>query len=179
MVTRRPQFFGLRVAPHFEVAVSLVGRERDAAGPPSSGSIGYQQPAIVLRASHHESLVSRLLERETRVSALHVETRALVSTMLAETGRRRRGSDETTAKRAPTGVLRVLHRSPVPKTDAPSAAPMREAAITSRTSSRLVQEMERAVPHHAAPIDLASLTRGVMQAIDQRIVAHRERMGRA
>ena len=125
--------------------------------------------AFETRTAHRDVLATRLLARETRRSILARESVLRTSELVAQAGRGARAPGP-----AGPALPRVLAR-PAPATPA-AARPTRDAIDPAAAPS---WRTGAAPPPAAAAVDVQRLTREVMRGIDERILAHRERLGRS
>ena len=181
VVTHVRQLFALRFSPYIALAIANAFQ---ALRPSVSGVAGPSATAGAPRAPgmrtlRHEVLTTRLIERETRHSAFETRHQRQVLRSVAP---RSDVPGPTTA--AAAGPIRAAARvfAHRPSGALPAAAAVPSPAASPRTLAEgplrhLASVVPGAKAIHAA-IDVTRLTRDVMRGIDDRIVAHRERMGR-
>ncbi len=147
---------GRAVRPLVE-RVFADGRERGAA------------TAFETRTARRDLLATRLLARETRRSILARESVLRTSELVVQASRGARAPGP-----AGPALPRVLAR---PAPAAPAAArPTRDAVDQATAPSWRMDAAQRPA---TAAVDVQRLTREVMRGIDERILAHRERLGRS
>ena len=167
----------LRFSPDVRVAIATeLGRVRRVLGesvPQARRIDALAAPAM--RTLRHEVLTSRLLERESRVSSLDVRASSRVLRSVEEVNRVRRQRDETPARNGAAGRV-FAHPVSAAAAAAKVAAALRPAESRAQRfgADTVLPPVTRAID---AAVDVNLLTRDVMRAIDERIVAHRERQG--
>ena len=167
----------LRLSPDVRVAIATeLGRvQRVLREPVPDARRINASAASTMRTLRHEVLTSRLLERESRVSSLDVRASSRVLRSVEEVNRVRRQREETPAR---NGAVGRVFAHPV----SAAAAAAKVAAALRPAESRAIRFGADATPPPVsraidAAVDVNLLTRDVMRAIDERIVAHRERQG--
>jgi hypothetical protein len=167
--------FALQLTARFALSIaaavrSLPGsvreilREREVAVP------------VEARAPRFERLVERLRERELRRSTLERRSTTRITELLRQANA---AAPATRASApAPGQVPRVLARpASVAARAAPAPRPHEAQAGPAIASAWRIGASAPAPV--AAAIDTSRLARDVMRSIDERILAHRERMGRS
>jgi hypothetical protein len=188
-VTLQPvyQRLGLHVAPRLSLTVLAPPRPAEALGAPAAPTrwVGWVERQVVREpilqppgAAVRERLVTHLVTERERVEAGATPGRRVVDRGDAESLVPSRGRFAPTAPPVP----RVVHRPGA----AQPAEHARPAVPTGSTGSgeghgqsgakRLVGNAESL--SGPRPVDVKRLTDQVIQAIDQRIIAQRERLGR-
>jgi hypothetical protein len=168
----------LRVAAQVTVAGAAPGRAtRGPAVVPAAAA------EAASAASIRERLVLRLLARETRVSSLEREAATRTAALVPRPGRAP-GSERVGQRTVVRELQRVFARPAAAPAHAPAAVrPREEAAGHAATASWRLGSPLPAMPAAAAAgagsVDVDRLTREVMRGIDERILAHRERLGRS
>lgn len=172
------QLFNVVLAPRLRIALGgHAGVPEAAAGWPALGGAGAAS-AMILRTLRHELFAERLLQRQSRHSSLEATTtRVLRAVEQVNYPASRIEAAPPVASRAPA---RVLARPAAVRSMAPPQLPPVAAARAPAAAplSPWHASAPAAAPAPRPLVDLQLLTRDVMRGIDERIVAHRERMGR-
>jgi hypothetical protein len=181
IVTHVRQLFAVLFSPQVRVLIAnQAGALLRAPGQPAPGTAGTAAaPAAALRTLRLQVLATRLLERESRHSSfdVHASTRVLRAVEQANHPARHGAAVPGLRARTPE---RVFARPPSPTQPPPAPQPAaREAERALAAPLRGAAVALPAVHKVDAAVDLDRLTREVMRGIDERLVAHRERMGRS
>lgn len=177
IVMRLAQSFALRLSPavHVHLPASLRPAMRGTEAPAAVAHEAPAAPAWPSRTLRERSVVTRLLERTSRVSCLDARAAERIERTIERIHRTRLEREEARAPAA-LAVRRTLAHGP----QAALAAARAGASAAPATPVPASPRPFSAVPAKPStlPVDVAHLTREVMRTIDERIVAHRERLGR-
>ena len=184
MSIQRYQPIQVHLSTHFALTVSPAPTPRGSASLTFARQIETQvlRQQIVHTVQEHwqiESFVHRLAAREIRLDSAAAAEAATVHIKPA--------SHVLPGVAFPTSpapswattrpVPRVLRRAAPPSPDESTASPPANSTPASRDETRLKNSWPSS-PQSPAPVDINHLTEQVVQAIDRRMIAHRERRGR-
>jgi len=169
-------------SPRFALRKTSViagGREASEPAPASAREAPPAPQRLALRApQRHDVLTTRLFLRETRIASAGSSREVTIRKTIETTEAKRK--EAAAAAPVPPPLPRVLARAAAA---APAAAVPRHAAPAAGAPSTALNtraSLAAALAPRTPPaIDIDRLTRDVVRTIDQRIVAHRERMGRS
>lgn len=177
IVTHVRQSFALRLSPHIQLSVQPA--QQSLLQVPGAAPVVFRDAPPAMQTLHHEAFTTRLMARETRHSSFDVRSTERVLHTIETGDRRDRAGDAAPAGSRPS--TRVFARPPA------APKPVSSTPVPAVEQDRLRAETPwraelKSVPGAAHPgqaaIDVNHLTREVMRGIDERILAHRERLGR-
>lgn len=178
IVTRVRRSFALRLTPYIQVSVQLA--QQALLQVPGAAPVVFRDAPPAMQTLPHGTFTTRLMARETRHSSFDVRSTERVLHTIEAADRTGRAGDAAPARSRPSA--RVFARPPAAPT------PVKSAPAPAVEHSRLGAETRwrtevKSVPGAGHPgqaaIDVIRLTREVMRGIDDRILAHRERLGRS